>query len=195
RVLVHKKGCFANRVQATTDGVHALPNNITFKQASTLACVYLVSIYGLYHLANLQKHQAVLIHSASGGVGIASIQLAQHKVAEIYATAGTPEKRQFLTQNFGIPESHLFSSRNTEFASRLIEMTSGKGVDVIFNSLTGEILEESWRCVADGGTMIEIGKKDILDRNNLSMKPFNRKASFRAVDMSHKSIDDPLTGR
>ena len=74
-------------------------------------------------------------------------------------------------------------------------MTSGKGVDVIFNSLTGEILEESWRCVADGGTMIEIGKKDILDRNNLSMKPFNRKASFRAVDMSHKSIDDPLTGR
>lgn len=83
RVLVHKKGCFANRVQATTDGVYPLPDDMSFEAASTLACVYLVSIYGLYHLANLQRGQTVLIHSAAGGVGIACIQLAQHRGAEV----------------------------------------------------------------------------------------------------------------
>lgn len=70
-----------------------------------------------------------------------------------------------------------------------------KGVDVILNSLTGELLDESWRIIADGGTMVEIGKRDILARNNLSMEPFGRNASFRAVDMSHKQISDPLIAR
>ncbi|KAI9720556.1 MAG: Type I Iterative PKS [Chrysothrix sp. TS-e1954] len=195
RVLVHKKGCFANRVQATTDGVYPLPDDMSYEEASTLACVYLVSIYGLYHLANLRRHQTVLIHSAAGGVGSASIQLAQHRGAEVYATVGSDEKREYLKTNFGIPDDHIFSSRNTDFAPALMKQTNGKGVNVILNSLTGAILEESWRCVADAGIMVEIGKKDILDRNSLSMEPFNRNASFRAVDMSHKSIDDPLTGR
>lgn len=89
----------------------------------------------------------------------------------------------------------MFSSRDTKFAAAIMEMTNGRGVDVILNSLTGAMLEESWRIIADRGNMIEIGKKDILDRNNLPMDPFNRNASFRAIDMSHKSIDDPLTGR
>jgi NADPH:quinone reductase-like Zn-dependent oxidoreductase len=73
-----------------------------------------------------------------------------------------------------------------------MSITEGKGVDVILNSLTGELLDESWRVVADGGTMVEIGKKDILARNSLSMESFNRNASFRAVDMSHKQISDSL---
>ncbi len=76
-----------------------------------------------------------------------------------------------------------------------MSLTEGKGVDVILNSLTGELLDESWRIIADGGTMVEIGKKDVLARNSLSMEPFNRNASFRAVDMSHKQISDSLIAR
>lgn len=73
--------------------------------------------------------------------------------------------------------------------------TDGKGVDVILNSLTGELLEESWRCIATGGTMVELGKKDMLDRNYLSMEPFGRNASFRCFDMSHKHVSDQLIAR
>ncbi len=73
-----------------------------------------------------------------------------------------------------------------------MEITDGKGVDVILNSLTGNLLDESWRCVADGGTLVEIGKKDVLARNSLSMEPFNRNATYRGVDMAHSSISDPL---
>ena len=76
-----------------------------------------------------------------------------------------------------------------------MKMTGEKGVDIILNSLTGNLLEESWLCVADGGNMIEIGKRDMLDRNTLSMAPFNRNASYRAVDMSHKSIPEPVVQR
>ena len=73
-----------------------------------------------------------------------------------------------------------------------MDITDGNGVDVILNSLTGNLLDESWRCISDGGTMIEIGKKDVLARNNLSMEPFNRNATYRGVDMSHMQISDPL---
>jgi len=108
---------------------------------------------------------------------------------------GTEEKRKYLTETFGIPPEQIASSRSTAFASQIMSLTQGKGVDIILNSLTGDLLDESWRCISDGGTMIEIGKKDILARNSLSMEPFNRNASYRGVDMSHKQISDPLIAR
>ncbi len=107
-------------------------------------------------------------------------------------TVGTDEKRRFLTDTFGIPSNHIFSSRTAEFAKELMKATDGRGIDVILNSLTGELLNESWRIIADGGTMVEIGKKDILDRNSLPMEPFGRNASFRALDFSYREISDTL---
>lgn len=80
------------------------------------------------------------------------------------------------------------------FAPQIMSITNGRGVDVCLNSLTGELLDASWRCIADGGNFVEIGKRDVLDRNYLSMEPFNRNASYRGVDMSHPQISDPLIG-
>jgi acyl transferase domain-containing protein len=87
RVVVFEKGTFANRIQATTERVFPLPASMTFEEAATLPAVYLTSIYSLFYLANLQKGQRVLIHSASGGVGIASIQLCQYMDAEVSSTS------------------------------------------------------------------------------------------------------------
>jgi NADPH:quinone reductase-like Zn-dependent oxidoreductase len=90
----------------------------------------------------------------------------------------------------------MFSSRHTGFAKEILRATGGRGVDVILNSLTGEMLDESWRICADGGIMVEIGKKDIVDRNSLSMEPFDRNCSFRAMDFSYiNDISDPLIER
>lgn len=192
RVVVFEKGCFANRIQVTKERAHLLPASMSFEDAATLMGVYLTSLYCLFNLANLQQGQSVLIHSAAGGIGISSIQLAQYKGAEIYVTVGTQDKRQFLHDNFGIPYDRMFSSRSTKFASEILAATNGKGIDVILNSLTGDLLDESWRICADGGIMVEIGKKDVLDRNKLSMEPFDRNCSFRALDFSHKTISDAL---
>ncbi|KAI0399293.1 hypothetical protein F4802DRAFT_610970 [Xylaria palmicola] len=193
RVCMLKSGTYANRVRVAVDRCHMLPAWMTFEEAATIPSVYLCSLYAMYHLGALQKGQSVLIHSAAGGVGIACIELALHRKAEIFVTVGTDEKRQFLKSKYGIPEDRMFSSRTTKFATEIMKATNGHGINVIINSLTGELLDASWRIMADGGNMVEIGKRDILDRNTLSMEPFNRNCSFRAVDMSYsRHIDDQL---
>lgn len=90
----------------------------------------------------------------------------------------------------------MFSSRNIKFAAEIMRETAGRGVDVVINSLVGELLDASWRIVADGGTMVEIGKKDIVDRNTLAMEPFDRNCSFRAIDFSYtKHINGPMVAK
>ncbi|KAK7542637.1 putative polyketide synthase [Phyllosticta citribraziliensis] len=195
RVLVFAKGTFANRIITTNERVYPIPESLSFEEAATLASVYLVSLYSLYDLANTQPGQRVLIHSATGGLGIACIQICKHIGAEVFATAGSEEKREFLREQFGIPASNIFHSRTTQFASELMAATNNEGVDVIINSLTGELLEESWRCIREGGTMVELGKKDMLDRNYLSMAPFERNASYRCFDMAHRHVSDQVIAR
>jgi NADPH:quinone reductase-like Zn-dependent oxidoreductase len=166
---------------------------MSFVDAATLPLVCLTSMYSLFDIGGLKKGQSVLIHSAAGGVGLSAIQLAQWAGAEIFVTVGTQEKRDFLHQNYGIPYDRMFSSRTTAFGAEVLAATGNRGIDVILNSLTGELLDESWRICADGGHMVEIGKKDIVDRNFLSMEPFDRNCSYRGVDFSYsKHIKDTL---
>ncbi|PSR80443.1 hypothetical protein BD289DRAFT_484972 [Coniella lustricola] len=185
RVVVMSKGTYANRVRVPAGRAHIMPSWMSFEDAATIPLVYMTALYSLFNLGGLKEGQSVLIHSAAGGVGLAAIQLAQYKKAEIFVTVGTDEKRELLTQTYGIPPSHIFSSRNTKFAEQIMKATNGRGVDVILNSLIGELLDASWRICADGGTMVEIGKRDIVDRNSLSMEPFDRNCSFRAIDLSY----------
>ncbi|KAI0194583.1 putative polyketide synthase [Astrocystis sublimbata] len=192
RVLFFEKGSFGNRAIATTQRVRRIPSSMTYEQAATIPAAFLTSMFALYRLGCVKKGHRVLIHSATGGVGLAAIQLCQHVGAEVFATVGSKEKRELLISQFGIPEHRIFSSRTNTFGDEILRLTKGKGVDVILNSLTGELLQTSWRIISDGGTMVEIGKKDILDRNYLSMEPFGRNASYRAFDLSHKEITDEL---
>ncbi|KAI1073750.1 hypothetical protein F5B20DRAFT_586947 [Whalleya microplaca] len=169
RVALMFPGSFANRIQVPWQVAHAIPDSLSFEEAATLPVAYLTALHGLFDLGNLQRGQRVLVHSATGG---------------IFATVGTDEKSQFLQDSFGIPADHIFSSRNTDFEHKIMKLTNGLGVDVILNSLTGDLFEASWNIVAYGGTMVEIGKKDIMEHNRLSLEPFSRCASFRALDLS-----------
>ncbi|OLN87132.1 Lovastatin diketide synthase LovF 17 [Colletotrichum chlorophyti] len=195
RVVVFGKGCFANRVQTTPSRVHRIPDSLTLEEAATLPVVYLTAFYSLIDIGNLSAGQRVLIHSAAGGVGIAAVQLAQQVGAEVFVTVGSQEKREFIKSAFGLSDDHIYNSRNTSFASGILAATGGRGVDVVLNSLTGDLLDESFRILADGGTMVEIGKKDILDRNSLPLAPFDRSLSFRAVDLSPERATDALVSR
>jgi acyl transferase domain-containing protein/NADPH:quinone reductase-like Zn-dependent oxidoreductase len=194
RVLVFEKGTFANRIIATTERTIHIPDWLSFEEAATLPSVYLTALYSLFNLSSIRKGDRVLIHSATGGLGIASIQICQSVGAEIFATVGQDIKKQFLIDNYNIPEDHIFSSRTQEFETSIMELTDGYGVDIILNSLTGDLLDASWRCIAEGGTMIELGKKDHIDRNTLAMEPFARNASYRCFDMSHKHVTDQVIG-
>ncbi|KAI0601372.1 hypothetical protein F4775DRAFT_582241 [Biscogniauxia sp. FL1348] len=192
RVAVHSRGSFCNRVRLPKEGVFLLPDSVSFEEAATMCIVYFTVLYGLMEVAKLKRGQSILIHSATGGVGVASVQLCQYLGAEIYATAGNDEKRRFLQEKYGIPADHLFSSRTSEFAKGIRSMTRGRGVDCVLNFLTGDLLDESWRLLADNGTFVEIGKKDIIDGNTISMEPFDRNCTYRGIDISQQSLLDDL---
>ncbi|KAL5456401.1 hypothetical protein PMIN06_003908 [Paraphaeosphaeria minitans] len=192
RVVLIRRGSFGNKVQCPVEGVHAIPDWMTFEEAATLPVVYLAVLYGLFNLASIQKGSTVLIHSAAGGVGIAAMEVCRHVGADMFATVGSEEKRVYLKEKYGLSDDRIFSSRDSRFAEEIMRMTDDRGVDIVLNSLTGDLLDASWRIIADCGTMVEIGKKDILARKGLAMEPFNRNASFRAVDMSADSITRPV---
>ncbi|WYZ35337.1 hypothetical protein EsH8_I_001613 [Colletotrichum jinshuiense] len=183
RVAVQRSGCFGNRVTASHKVTFPIPHTMSFEEAATLPIIFGTAIYGLYHLANLQRGQRVLIHSAAGGVGIACIQLCQRLDCEVFATVGNSEKRKFLTTEFGIPDDHIFSSRSAAFARGIREVTQGYGVDVVVNSLIGNLLDESWRLLAAQGTLVHIAKRDSFDRNWLFMEPFAQNCSIRSLDI------------
>lgn len=194
RVAVLERGTLANRVITPREYTMTIPDSMSFEEGATMPLVFVTSMESLFGLANLREGQKVLIHSAAGGIGISSIQLCKYKGCEVFATVGSDDKRQFLKDSFDIPDDHIFSSRSTKFAKQILAATNGYGVDVILNSLTGELLEESWRIIATAGTMVEIGKQDILERRSLPMEPFGRNASFRALDLSLKEFPKRVVG-
>ena len=149
---------------------------------------YLTAYYGLIKIANLQPDEKVLIHSATGGLGLAAIQIAKWKGAEIFATAGTEEKREYL-RSLGI--QHVMNSRNLEFTRKIIELTGGCGIDVVLNSLSGDALKEGFSLLAPYGRFIEVGKKEISENDGLPMSTFNRNITFAAIDIDRMHAERP----
>lgn len=183
RVCAWYATAYANHARARASNTSRTPSSMSFITAASMPVIFLTAYYGLVEIANLQKDQTVLIHSAAGGVGQAAIQIAQHIGAKIFATVGSVSKRQDLVDKLGIPESQIFSNRSRAFKQGLLRMTEGEGVDVILNSLSGEALLDSWDCIAKFGTFIEIGKSDIYRNSQLGMKPFERNVRFASLDL------------
>lgn len=139
--------------------VALLPPDITFLEGVTLPAVFSTAVHCLVNVANIKKGETVLIHTASGGVGLAAIQIAKHVGATIIATAGSSRKRTFL-KNLGI--GHVFNSRTTEFGKQILEITNGHGVDIVLNSITGPGFKEaSLNALGKNGRFVEMSKLSV----------------------------------
>jgi NADPH:quinone reductase-like Zn-dependent oxidoreductase len=160
-----------------------IPNDMTFETAASLPTQYVTAYLSLYDIARLQPGESVLIHSATGGVGQAAVMLAQRVGAEVFVTVGSDEKRQFVMEHYGIQPDHILFSRDTSFAGKIMEMTEGRGVDVVLNSLAGALLQESFNCLAPFGRFVELGKRDFELNNSLAMEAFTRAVTFSSVDI------------
>ncbi|KAH9897461.1 reducing type I polyketide synthase 10 [Xylariomycetidae sp. FL2044] len=163
---------------------HKLEEKDSSDVCATLPVVYSTAIYALHYRARIQPAETVLIHSGAGGVGIAAIEIAIAAGAEVFTTVSTQEKRDYLTKTFGIEPSHIFSSLDTSFSDGILSATEGRGVDVVLNSLTGDQLHETWKCIADFGRFVEVGKMDITAAGRLDMDQFSKNATFTAFDLS-----------
>ncbi|KAL8721427.1 MAG: hypothetical protein Q9225_001902 [Loekoesia sp. 1 TL-2023] len=191
RVMMFEHGCFCTRVPISAKLCSKIPDDLSFEEAATMPCVYSTVIHALLTLGRLEKGQTVLIQSACGGVGLAAIQICQIAGAQIFATVGNDDKVQYLMDTFGIARHRIFNSRNASFLADIKRETNGRGVDVVLNSLSGELLHTSWKCVAEYGKMLEIGKRDFIGRGTLSMDLFEANRAFFGIDLARLGVEKP----
>jgi acyl transferase domain-containing protein/aryl carrier-like protein len=187
-VIAIGSGCFGKYVTTDADLVQRKPPSLTFAEAATIPVAFVTANYALHHLGRLRATERVLIHAASGGVGLAAVQLAQLAGAEVYATAGSEEKREFLRS---LNIRHVMDSRTLSFATEVLELTGGKGVDVVLNSLAGEAIPKGMSILSPYGRFLEIGKRDIYQNNHLQLDPFKNNLSFFAIDVERMYRDRP----
>lgn len=161
--------------------VYRRPDGLSLEQAAALPIAYLTAYYSLVELARIREGEWILIHAGAGGVGLAAAQVALARGARVIATASTPEKYAFLRE-WGV--EHVLPSRSLDFAEGVFQITGGRGVDVVLNSLAGDFLDASLGVLAPFGRFIELGKRDIYADRRVGLRVFRNNITYFAVDLA-----------
>jgi NAD(P)-dependent dehydrogenase (short-subunit alcohol dehydrogenase family)/acyl carrier protein len=159
---------------------------MTFAQAASIPSVFGTAHFALGRVAGLKAGDRVLIHAAAGGVGLAAVALALGAGAEVFATAGSPEKRDYLR---GLGVAHVMDSRTLDFADEVLRLTEGRGVDVVLNSLAGEFIPKSLAVVRRGGCFLELGRTAIWTA--AQVEALGRKIRYEPVFFADVCARDP----
>ena len=187
-VVAFVAGSFASHVTTLAMLVAPKPERMSFVDAAAVPVVFTTVYYALNKLARLGHDERVLVHTATGGTGLAGIQLARFLGAEVFATAGSEDKRAYL-RSMGI--EHVMDSRTLEFAGEVLDKTGGEGVDVVLNTLTGDGRTRSLEILAPYGRFVELSKRDIYENGQLAMTPFRKSLSYAAVDLAGMLVERP----
>jgi pimaricinolide synthase PimS1 len=169
-----------------------MPEGWSFAQAASVPLVFLTAYYALVDLAGLRAGERLLVHSAAGGVGGAAVQLARHLGAEVFGTA-SPGKWGTLAAA-GLDEGHVASSRTSEFKSRFLQATGGRGVHVVLDCLAQELVDASLELLPHGGRFVEMGKTDVRDTREVAdAYPGVEYRAFDLMDAGPQRIGEMLT--
>ena len=179
RVMAVGPGSYSAFLTIAAERIAPIPESLSDQQAATLPSAFLTAQYALCRLGRVSAGEKVMIHAAAGGVGLAAVQLAQRAGAEIFATAGSPEKRAYLA-SLDVP--HVMDSRSLAFAGEIMEITGGRGVDVVLNSLAGDFIPKSLSVTAPKGRFLEIGKTGIWDHARVA--GLNRELAYYPIDLA-----------
>ncbi|KAA1245370.1 SDR family NAD(P)-dependent oxidoreductase, partial [Mycobacterium simiae] len=159
--------------------VTLLPAGWSLVEAAGVPVVFLTAWYGLSVLAGVQGGHKVLVHAATGGVGMAAVALARYWGAEVFATASRGKWDRL--REMGFDDDHIGDSRTADFEEKFRNATGGHGIDVVLNSLAGEFIDASLRLLAPGGRFIEMGKTDLRDPDAVAKQ--YRQVQYRAFDL------------
>ncbi|QND93844.1 phthiocerol synthesis polyketide synthase type I PpsC [Burkholderia cenocepacia] len=178
-VLGFAPASFATRVRTRAQAIAQKPQRLSFEEAATVPTTFFTAYYALVELARLRRGERVLVHGGAGGVGIAAIQLARHFGAEVFATAGSDEKREFVRL---LGADHVLDSRSLAFADEIRAMTGGEGIDIVLNSLAGEAMVRSIDTLRPFGRFLELGKRDFYENSHIGLRPFRNNISYFGID-------------
>ncbi|CAM4397408.1 Beta-ketoacyl-acyl-carrier-protein synthase I [Mycobacterium basiliense] len=157
-----------------------MPRDWSFAQAAAVPVVFLTALFGLKDLAEIKPGESVLIHAGTGGVGMAAVQLARHWGVEIFVTAS--RGKWDTLRAMGFDDDHIGDSRTLEFEEKFLEVTEGRGVDVVLDSLAGDFVDASLRLLVRGGRFLEMGKTDIREAQKIAANYPG--VWYRAFDLS-----------
>jgi acyl transferase domain-containing protein/NADPH:quinone reductase-like Zn-dependent oxidoreductase/acyl carrier protein len=186
------RNAFSSHLVAPAFCLFRKPPSMSFAEAATLPVAAVTVYYSLHHLARLTKGERILIHGAAGGVGLAAVQYAQSVGADIFASAGTSEKRALL-RRLGV--RHIVDSRTLAFADDIRAITGGEGIDVVLNSLAGEAIHKGISILRSYGRFVELGKRDFYANSKLGLSPFRHNIQFFGVDVDTLLVDRPVLAR
>jgi len=196
-MLTLTPGAMAHSVVAREDVVSRLPGNVTFAEGAGVPLAFLTARHALVTLAQLKAGERVLIHAATGGVGQAAIQVARALGATVLATASAPKQRWL--REHGI--EWIFNSRTPDFAAEVLAATGGRGVEVVLNCLTGDMIRAGLDSTAPGGRFVEIGKTGVWPaaqvaayRADLQYSPFDLADVARAKPTYIRQLLDAVAG-
>ena len=180
RVIAFGPGTFGSHLTTLEDLVVPIPDVLPDREAATFGGAYLTAWHSLREVGRLAPGERVLIHSATGGVGLAAVSIAKMIGARIYTTAGSDAKRELLS---ALGVEFVGDSRSMKFADEILDVTDGYGMDVILNSLPGEAIRRGLQILAPGGRFVELGKKDVYADATLGLAALAKSASFSVVDL------------
>ncbi|MBR9799765.1 MAG: SDR family NAD(P)-dependent oxidoreductase, partial [Gammaproteobacteria bacterium] len=203
RVVGFGPASFSDRLVIADTALAHVPHGVSLEAAATIPTTFFTVYYALKHLARLEEGEKVLIHGAAGGVGIAALQIAEWLGAEVFATVGSPAKRDFLAL-MGI--DNVYDSRSHGFAEDILAdlaarqqrdpSVDARGVDVVLNSLAGEAIAQNLRVLKPFGRFCELGKRDFYENTPMGLRPFRNNLSYFGIDSDQLMKECPgLTTR
>ncbi|XP_063530101.1 fatty acid synthase-like [Cydia strobilella] len=172
----------ATTVQADETLMWEVPEQWSLEEAATVPVAYATAYYALEVRGRMRRGEAVLVHAGAGGLGQAAIAVALHAGCIVYTTVGSPAKRAFIHERFPqLPDTNIGYSRDCSFEQLVLHRTRGRGVDLILNSLAGDKLQASLRCLGQGGRFLEVGKLDLSANTALGMAVLLKNATVHGV--------------
>ncbi|PYN55164.1 MAG: NADPH:quinone reductase [Candidatus Rokuibacteriota bacterium] len=175
-------GAYAEQTLCERTQVHALPGNASFAQGAAVSVPYATAFHALFHRAHGESGESVLVHGASGGVGIAAVQLARARGLTVIGTAGTDKGRRTVLEQ----GAHYVLDHNApSYLAEVVKLTNGQGVDVILEMLANVNLQKDFGALAMRGRIAVIG-----NRGNIEINPrlaMNKNAAILGVALFHAS--------
>ena len=147
-------GGLAEQVAVKADGLRKIPDSMDFKTAAGFAMIYTTSYYALKQRAQLQPGETLLVLGASGGVGLAAVELGKLMGAKVIAAASSDEKLEFVNR---LNPDALLNYADGELKERVKELTAGAGADVIYDPVGGDLFDQSCRCINWNGRLLVVG--------------------------------------
>ncbi|KAK5584623.1 hypothetical protein RB653_006237 [Dictyostelium firmibasis] len=175
------------------------PDNISHVEAASLPIIFSTCLHSIFNIGNfnIDDGETILIHSATGGVGLAALEILKWKghKSPVFVTVGSKEKEQYLIDNYGSLITGIYSSRNKDYVNEIktklnqIYGTSGKenGVDLVLNTLPNEFTHSNFLCLKERGKIIDLSITHLNSNEYLNFKKFKYNKSYHNIELMYIS--------